>query len=58
MQKKCQKEKRYSRKHAQNRYSNMQIMTRETTTLQTLYVHIVLNGVICPQISYGIVLYA
>ena len=36
----------------------MQIMTRETTTLQTLYVHIVLNGVICPQISYGIVLYA
>ena len=32
-------------------------MTRKTTTLQTLYVHVVLNGVICPQILYDIVLY-
>ena len=54
----CRKEKRYSRKRAQNRYSNMQIMTRKTTTLRTLYVHVVLNGVICPQILYDIVLYA
>jgi len=54
----CRKEKRYSRKRAQNRYSNMQIMTRETTTLRTRYVHVVLNGVICPQILYDIVLYA
>ena len=50
--------KRDSRKRAQNRYSNMQIMTRKTTTLRTLYVHVVLNGVICPQSLYDIVLYA
>ena len=56
--KNCRKEKRYSRKRAQNRYSNMQIMTRKTMTLRTLYVHVVLNGVICPQILYHIVLYA
>ena len=36
---------------------NMQIMTRKTTTLRT-YVHVVLHGVICPQILYDIVLYA
>jgi len=42
----------------QKRYSNMQIMTRKTTTLQTLYVHVVSNGVICPQILYDIVLNA
>ena len=54
----CRKEKKYSRKRAQNRYSNMQIMTRKTITLRTLYVHVVLNGVICPQILYDIVLYA
>ena len=36
----------------------MQIITRKTTTLRTLYVHVVLNGVICPQILYDIVLYA
>jgi len=36
----------------------MKIMTRKTTTLRTLYVHVVLNGVICPQILYDIVLYA
>ena len=51
------KEKRYSRERAQNRYSNMQIMTTKTATLRTLYVHVVLNCVICPQILY-IVLYA
>ena len=28
----------------------MQIMTGKTTTLQTLYLHVVLNGVIFPQI--------
>jgi len=52
------RKKRYSRKHAQNLYSSMQIMTRKTTTLRALYVHVVLNGVICPQILYDIVLYA
>ena len=36
----------------------MQIMTRKTTTLRRLYVRVVLNGVICPQILYDIVLYA
>jgi len=50
--------KRHSQKYAQNCYSNKQIMTRKTTTLRTLYVHVVLNGVICPQILYDIVLYA
>ena len=52
------RKKRYSRKRAQNRYSNMQIMTTKTTTLRTLYVHVVLNCVICPQILYDIALYA
>ena len=52
------RKKRYRRKRAQNRYSNMQIMTTKTTTLRTLYVHVVLNCVICPQILYDIVLYA
>ena len=33
-------------------------MTRKTTTLRTRYVHVVLNGVICLQILYDIVLYA
>ena len=36
----------------------MQIMTRKITTLRTLYVHVVLNGVMFPQILYQIVLYA
>ena len=48
--------KRYSRKRAQNRYSSMQIMTTKTT-LRTLYVHVVLNCIICPQMLYDIVLY-
>ena len=51
------REKRYRRKRAQNRYFNMQITTRKTTTLRTFYV-VVLNGVIYPQILYDIVPYA
>jgi len=38
--------------------SNMNIMARKTTNLRTLYVHVVLNSVICPQILHDIVLYA
>ena len=52
------RKKRYSRKRAQNRYYNMQIMTTKTTTLRTLYVHVVLNCVICPHILCDTVLYA
>ena len=37
----------------------MQIMTAKKTTLPTLYIHVVLNGVMFPQILYDIiVLYA
>ena len=36
----------------------MKIMTVKTTTMRTLYVHVVLNGVIFRQISYDIVPYA
>ena len=36
----------------------MQIMTAKTTTMRTLYVHVVLNGVMLRQISYDIVPYA
>ena len=36
----------------------MQIMTAKITTLQTLYVHVVSNSVMFPQILYDIVLYA
>ena len=35
------RKKRYNRKRAQSRYSNMQIMTTKTTTRQTLYMHVV-----------------
>ena len=52
------KEKRYKWKSAQNRYSVRQIMTAKITTLRTLYVHVVLNSVMFPQILYDIVLYA
>ena len=52
------RKKRYRWKGAQNLYSGMQIMTARTTTSRTLYVHIVLNGMIFPQISYDIVPYA
>ena len=43
---------------AQNRYSVMQIMTAKITTLGMLYVHIVSNSVMFPQILYDVVLYA
>jgi len=46
------RKKIYSRKRAQNLYSNMQILTTKTTTLRTLYVHVVLNCVICSQMLY------
>ena len=36
----------------------MQIMTAKITTLRTLYVHVVSNRVMIPQILYDIVLYA
>ena len=36
----------------------MQIVTAKTTILRTLYVHVVLNNVIFPQILHDIVLYA
>ena len=36
----------------------MQIMTAKITTLRTLYVHVVSNSVMFPQILYNIVLYA
>jgi len=52
------RKKRYSRKRAKHRYSNMKIVTGKTTTLRMLYVLVVLNSVICPQILYDIVLYA
>ena len=45
-------------KRAQNRYSVMQIITAKTNTLQTVYVHVVLNIAIFPQILYDIVLHA
>ena len=49
--------KRYSRKRAQNRCSNTQIMTTKITTLlkNALHPHC-LNCVICSQIIYDIVL--
>ena len=52
------KEKRYGRKRARNRYSVMQIMSGKITTLRTLYLDLVLNSVMFPQILYDIVLYA
>ena len=36
----------------------MQIMTEKITTLRKLYVHVVSNSVMFPQILYHIVLYA
>ena len=36
----------------------MPIMTAKTTAIRTLYVHVVLNGVIFRQISYDIASYA
>ena len=46
------------RKSARNHYSVMQIMTAKIQTLRTLYVHVVSNSVMFPQILYDIVLYA
>ena len=51
-------EKRCRRKRARNRCSVMQIMTAKITTLRTLYVHVVSNSVMFPEILYDIVLYA
>ena len=54
-----QKEKNDTGERVQkNSYSGMKIMTVKTTTMRTLYVHVVLNGVIFRQISYDIVPYA
>ena len=39
-------------------YSGMQIMTAKTTIIWTLYVNVVLNGVIFRQILYNIAPYA
>ena len=36
----------------------MEIMTAKITILRTLYVHVVSNSVMFPQILYDIVLYA
>ena len=36
----------------------MRIMAAKITTLRTLYVHVVSNSVMFPQILYDIVLYA
>ena len=36
----------------------VQIMTAKTMTLQSLYVHAVINSVMFPQLFYDIVLYA
>ena len=52
------RKKRYRWKRAKNRYSGMQIITAKTTTIRTLYVHVVLNGVIFRQISYNTVPHA
>ena len=35
----------------------MQIMTAKTTSMRTLYVHVVLNGVIFRQISTNFILF-
>ena len=36
----------------------MQFMTAKVTILRTLYIHVLSNSVMFPQILYGIVLYA
>ena len=52
------REKRKKLKSARNRYSVMQIMNAKITTLRMLYVHVVSNSVMFPQMLYDIVLYA
>ena len=42
----------------ENHYSVMQIMTAKITTLRTLYIHVVANSLMFPQILYDIALYA
>ena len=44
-------EKRYSWKHAKIRYSGMQIIAVKST-IRTLYVHVISNGVMFRQISF------
>ena len=51
-------EKKISWNRAKNCYSGKQIMTAKTTTIRTLYVHVVLNDVIFRQISYDTVPHA
>ena len=36
----------------------MQIMAAKSTTLWTLYVHVVLNSAVFPEIFYDVILYA
>ena len=50
--------KEYGLKRSQNRYSGMQFMNAQKTTILTLYVHVVLNVVTFRQILYEIVPYA
>ena len=53
------KEKKYRSKSARNRYSVMQIITTtKITTLRTLYIYVISNSVMFPQILHDIVLYA
>ena len=52
------RKKRYRWKCAPKSYSVMQIMAAKITILRTLYIHVVLNSEMCPQILYDIVLYA
>ena len=52
------RKKRYRLQREQNRYFGMQIMTAKSTTTQTLYIFVVLIGVIFRQILYDTVPYA
>ena len=51
------RKKRYRQKSVRNHYSVMQIMNAKITTLRTLYVHVVSNSVMFPQLLYDILLY-
>ena len=57
----CKKTKKFYRKEKKYRRKRtrivVQIMTVKITTLWTLYVHVVSNSVMFPQILYDIVLY-
>ena len=52
------RKKRYRQKSVRNHYSVMQIMNAKIMTLRTLYVHVVSNSVMFPEILHDIVLYA